>query len=176
MWSAIRSRITYANLMATVAVFIALGGSAYAVRGVPDKAGVFHGCVDNKTGALRLVKSAKSCRKAGRKGKRRIAGESAVSWNERGRAGAPGLPACTLVANPGDGVHSYFARAYLPPTLADLANPNGAAMLPAETVFQLKQPAMITYSCQGSTVPGASTTTTWKDLEVTAIRVATVTG
>jgi len=35
MWSRIRSRLTYANVMATVAVFITLGGGAYAAVKLP---------------------------------------------------------------------------------------------------------------------------------------------
>ncbi len=32
----LRSHLSYANVMATVAVFVALGGGAYAVSSVPD--------------------------------------------------------------------------------------------------------------------------------------------
>jgi hypothetical protein len=35
MLKAVRSRLTYANTMATVAVFLALGGGAYALSGIP---------------------------------------------------------------------------------------------------------------------------------------------
>ena len=41
MFKAIRSRLSYANVMATVAVFLAFGGSAYALSGVPDAGGCF---------------------------------------------------------------------------------------------------------------------------------------
>ena len=54
MRNAVRSRLTYANVMATGAMFIALGGGAYALSGVPDRGGVYHGCVA-KSGALRVV-------------------------------------------------------------------------------------------------------------------------
>ena len=83
-------RLTYANVMATVAVFLALGGGAYALSGVPDSGGVFHGCVSNATGALRVVKSARSCHRAVRHGKHRNPGEFAVAWNQQGRQGPPG--------------------------------------------------------------------------------------
>ena len=92
---AIRSRVTYANVAATIALFVALGGGAYAVTGIPDRGGVFHGCVNAKTGALRVVKAATSCRKARtvHRGKRRvrIPGESAIAWNQQGPRGATGL-------------------------------------------------------------------------------------
>jgi hypothetical protein len=98
-----RPRLTYANVMSTLAVFIALGGGAYAaLGGIPDGSGVFHGCVDTKTGALRVVASTKSCRRARtvtHNGKKvQLRGELAISWNQKGTdgmtgaAGAPGSP------------------------------------------------------------------------------------
>src|SRR5207237_483134 len=62
MLNALGSRMTYANVMATVAVFLALGGGAYALSGIPDRGGVYHGCVSNRSGLLRVVKTASSCR------------------------------------------------------------------------------------------------------------------
>ncbi len=91
MFSAVRSRLTYANVMATGAMFVALGGGAYALSGVPDKSGVFHGCVSGRTGALRVAKSASSCHKATGHGRHRNPGEFAVEWNQRGQPGANGL-------------------------------------------------------------------------------------
>src|SRR2546421_11395661 len=91
MLKALGSRMTYANVMATVAVFLALGGGAYALSGIPDRGGVFHGCVGNKTGVLRVVKSAGSCQKARGRGRQRTLGESAISWNRQGPAGLQGL-------------------------------------------------------------------------------------
>src|SRR5690242_3806597 len=94
MLKALGSRLTYANVMATVAVFLALGGGAYALSGIPDRGGVYHGCADPKTGALRVVKSASSCRKTKtvRRGRRRvrIPGESAIAWNQQGPRGLQG--------------------------------------------------------------------------------------
>src|SRR6266550_478738 len=94
MLNAVGSRLTYANVVATGALFVALGGGAYALTGVPDRGGVFHGCVSNATGVLRVVKSAGSCQKAKtvrRNGKRvRLPGEFAVAWNQKGQPGANG--------------------------------------------------------------------------------------
>jgi hypothetical protein len=95
MLKAVRSRLTYANVVATGALFVALGGGAYALSGVPDRSGVYHGCVAT-SGALRVVAKASSCRKTKtvRRGRRRvrIPGESAISWNQKGAPGAPGAP------------------------------------------------------------------------------------
>ncbi len=91
MLNGLRSRLTYANVVATGALFVALGGGAYALTGVPDRGGVFHGCVSNKTSVLRVVKSASSCQKAKGRGKRRTPGEFAVSWSQQGPRGFQGL-------------------------------------------------------------------------------------
>jgi len=90
MLQALGSRLTYANVVATVAVFLALGGGAYALSGIPDRGGVFHGCVSNSTGVLRVVKGASACHKAVRLGNHRNPGEFAVAWNQQGRHGQPG--------------------------------------------------------------------------------------
>jgi hypothetical protein len=94
MLNAVRSHLTYANVVATGVLFVALGGGAYALTGIPDRGGVYHACVDPKTGALRVVKSARSCRKTRTvtRGRRRvrIPGESAIAWNQQGPTGRPG--------------------------------------------------------------------------------------
>lgn len=80
----VRTHLSYANVMATIAVTMALGGTGYAAtRGIPDSGGVFHGCVSKRTGVLRVVTSATSCR-GGKQG------EFAVSWNQRGQTGPAG--------------------------------------------------------------------------------------
>ena len=73
MLNGLRSHLSYANVIATGALFVALGGGAYALSGVPDRGGVYHGCVAT-SGALRVVAKASSCRKAKtvRRGKRRV--------------------------------------------------------------------------------------------------------
>jgi hypothetical protein len=91
MLRVVRSHLTYANMMATGAMFVALGGGAYALNGGPDSSGVFHGCVSNRTGALRVVKRANSCAKAHGRGRQRRPGETAISWSQQGPPGQPGL-------------------------------------------------------------------------------------
>jgi hypothetical protein len=87
----IRPRLTYANVMATGAMFLALGGGAFALTGVPDQHGVFHGCVSNQTGVLRVVKSVSSCHKPSGRGRHRNRGEFAIAWNQKGVPGATGI-------------------------------------------------------------------------------------
>ena len=80
----IRTRLTYGNVVATLALFFALGGGAYAVNGVARAGGIFHGCVGKRSGSLRIVRSAKACHRRGR------AAEYAIQWNQRGPSGPPG--------------------------------------------------------------------------------------
>jgi hypothetical protein len=66
--------------MATIAVFLALGGGAYAaVSSIPGSDGVIHSCY-GKNGSLRVVRAGKKCGK----------GEKAIAFNQTGRKGSPG--------------------------------------------------------------------------------------
>ena len=127
MLNGIRARVSYANVMATGAMFVALGGGAYALSGVPDRGGVYHGCVDDKTRALRVVAGASSCRKAKtvRRGGRRvrIPGESAIAWNQQGRAGANGISGLDGApgANGANGATKVVVRTGTGPRNAGLA-------------------------------------------------------
>jgi hypothetical protein len=93
MPNAFRSRLTFANVTSVTALVFAMAGGAYALTGIPDRGGVYHGCVAT-SGALRVVAKASSCRKTKtvKRGNRRvrIPGESAIAWNQQGRAGANG--------------------------------------------------------------------------------------
>lgn len=74
-----RPRLTYANVMATIAVFIALGGGALAATSFVGSDGQIHGCVSKK-GQLKVLKPGKQCKKH----------TTAISWNQRGPVGATG--------------------------------------------------------------------------------------
>jgi hypothetical protein len=73
------ARLTYSNVLATIAVFIALGGGAYALTSV-SSGGVIKACVNKRTGALRVVRNGKRCKKS----------ERTISWNASGQAGPQG--------------------------------------------------------------------------------------
>jgi hypothetical protein len=80
----LRPHLTYANVMATIAVFAALGGGAVAATSFIGSDGAIHGCVTAK-GKLMLVRPGKRCAK----------GSRAIAWNEigpKGEAGAKGDP------------------------------------------------------------------------------------
>ena len=101
-----RRHITYANVISTLALFVVLGGGAYAVTGRTTANSVIHGCVGTH-GALRIVSSSSACLKARGHGKRRVPGETAISWNQQGPPGAPGAQ-----GSPGANGANGSARAY----------------------------------------------------------------
>lgn len=74
-----RPTVGYSDVMATIAVFMALGGGAYAVTSSPG-GGVVTACAKKKAGALRVIKQGKRCKR----------GERKLVWNVQGLAGNPG--------------------------------------------------------------------------------------
>src|SRR4051812_46387478 len=70
-----------ANVVAYLALFVALGGSAYAATSFIGSDGKIHGCV-SKTGQLSVLKTGKKCSKGAR----------ALSWNQTGPRGLQGVP------------------------------------------------------------------------------------
>lgn len=77
-----RRRLTYANVMSTIAVFLALGGGAMAATHLVSSSGAISACANAHTGALRAIRAGSKCHR----------GEVALSWNQRGPAGATGAP------------------------------------------------------------------------------------
>jgi Chaperone of endosialidase len=71
-----RSRLTYANVIVSVAVFLALGGYAYAATSFVGSNGQVRGCVSKK-GQLTVLRRGKKCAR----------GLTAISWNQEGPAG-----------------------------------------------------------------------------------------
>jgi hypothetical protein len=62
MWSAIRGRLTYANTTATIALFVALGGGAYAAgSGLISSSGLVQECVRQGGGTPRVVRPHARC-------------------------------------------------------------------------------------------------------------------
>lgn len=81
----LRPRLTYANVMSTIAVVAALCGGAFAVAALPDKSGKINACYvksGKRKGSVRLLVSGTKCAK----------GEKLLSWNQRGPQGDPGAP------------------------------------------------------------------------------------
>jgi hypothetical protein len=93
--------------VAMVAVFVALGGTSYAVISsstVPDSLGVFHACVSRSSGGIRIVTKPSACQKAVAHGKHKTRGELAVSWSQTGPAGKNGANG-TNGANGANGIN-----------------------------------------------------------------------
>jgi hypothetical protein len=82
MLASLRARLTYANVMASVAVFIALGTGAYAATGgsFVSSSGAINGCVPKRGGALQVLPPGKRCPR----------GDAALPFNQRGPAGTAG--------------------------------------------------------------------------------------
>jgi len=83
----IRAHLSYANVMATIAVLFAMSGGAIAATGGFSSGGTLRACA-NSEGVIRLLKPGKHCGK----------GLSAVSWNQAGPAGAKGATGATGAA------------------------------------------------------------------------------
>jgi len=87
-------RLSYANVMSTVAVFIALGGGAYAATSsFGGGGGAIHGCVPGRGGALIVVKPGRSCPR----------GTLALLFNAKGSRGPTGATGATGREGPAGG-------------------------------------------------------------------------
>jgi hypothetical protein len=75
-----RPRLGYANVMSTLALFVALGGGAYAISGTTSSTKPVKACFKKKTGALRILRKGKRCRRT----------ERTLTWNRQGRPGVAG--------------------------------------------------------------------------------------
>jgi hypothetical protein len=87
----ISRHLSYANVMASVAVFIALGGGAYAASGsFVSSTGTVKGCVPKKGGPLSVVKQNKKCPKR----------TTILPFNQAGIPGRSGATGATGGAGP----------------------------------------------------------------------------
>jgi hypothetical protein len=76
----VRSRLTFANVASAMALFISLGGGAYAATNSAIGADTTIRACLTTSGSVRVLTGKHSC-------KRR---ETAIAWNRRGPAGMPG--------------------------------------------------------------------------------------
>src|SRR6202042_3121535 len=73
--------LSYANVMATVAVFLALGGGGFAATtGFQANNGTIHGCISKRTHVLTVLKTGTRC----------APGRVALAFNAKGVTGARG--------------------------------------------------------------------------------------
>jgi hypothetical protein len=80
----LRLRLTYANIVATVAVCIALGAGSYALGAIPGSSGSIVGCYSNADGSLRVIneEGGAQCN---------TGTETRLAWNQEGEKGDPGV-------------------------------------------------------------------------------------
>lgn len=84
-----------AIVVSAVALVGAFGGAALATSAPGGS--VIHGCAKKSTGALRVVKAGKKCRR----------GERALSWNRQGQPGPRGVTGGTGPQGPGAVEYTY---------------------------------------------------------------------
>lgn len=80
-----RARLTYANVVSTIALIVAVGGGSFATAALVSRDGQVHACAKKRgkaKGQIRVVSSKARCRK----------GERKLSWSKKGPAGAVGAP------------------------------------------------------------------------------------
>lgn len=75
----LRGRITYANVVSTLALVGVVGAGAFATAAVVNDKGEIQACYAKKTGALKVMKG-KKCAK----------GQKKLAWSQRGPQGLPG--------------------------------------------------------------------------------------
>jgi hypothetical protein len=86
-----KRRLTYANVVATLALFFALGGGSFAaVNSFTGGGTQLRGCVSKRSGTLRLLAVRRSCR----------AGEQLIAWSVQGPRGATGAAGNAGAAGP----------------------------------------------------------------------------
>src|ERR1700744_432216 len=86
-----RGRLTFSNVVASIALVLAMGGGAYAATGGIGSRGLIHGCYAKSDGALRLVAAGARC---GRH-QRAIAFDRIGPRGAAGPRGATGPPGAT---------------------------------------------------------------------------------
>jgi len=110
-----RRHLSYGNVVATLALFIALGGASYAALRIPANS---VGSAQIKTGAVTLNKIAKSARASlkgakGSKGAPGIAGQTG-GQGPQGVPGTPGTPGSPGERGPSDAFSASFNTVAVP--------------------------------------------------------------
>jgi hypothetical protein len=154
--SRFRSHLTFSNVVATVALFVALGGGAYAAVGgtFVSNSGTIHGCVKN--GGLDVVKLGKRCPRH----------STPLSFNQVGPQGKQGIQGIQGPQGPPGTATGHaggdLAGSYPNPTIAagkvtqaDLAS--GLQVASAANAGRLGGAPASSYEQFGSTLPSGNT-------------------
>ena len=85
---------------AFTSVGLLAGGAVVATAAMPDNGGVYHGCINDATGVLRVVDSSKSGQLGACISTKGVLHETAITWNQTGPAGTAGAIGAPGVAGP----------------------------------------------------------------------------
>jgi Collagen triple helix repeat (20 copies) len=163
----LRERLTYGNVVATICLFLLLGGGAYAAVGAGS--GSIHACYNKRTGVLRIASHCKRSERAvswskvgpqGPRGQRGAAGRNG-SNGAKGANGAAGAPGTAGAAGPSDVYADGRATGTLTSTFASFGQvtvPAGSYLLQGKVTFAATE-ANSEMSCALAQDPSA--TTTW---------------
>ena len=129
-----RHKLSYSNVMATIAVFLGLGGGAYAATSsLVNARGAIHGCVSMRNGSLSVVNVGKHCPR----GMASVVFDAQGHVGPRGARGVPGTPgAAGLPGTPGPAGAPGSALAYahvLADGTIDTANSKGVTAASLDT-------------------------------------------
>ena len=128
MLSFIRGRLTYANVVSTLCLFVVLGGGAYAATSTGSA--VVHGCVA-QDGTLEVVKAGHKC---GR-------GEQALTLNKKGVAGVRGPAGQVGPTGPAGQTGSTGVQGPIGPSHAFSTSASSVTVASSSTVATLTLPA-----------------------------------
>ena len=139
----IRGRWTYANVAASLALFIAVGGGAFAASGgFVSHSGTIHGCV-RSSGTLLVVRSGHHCPRH----------TTALTFNQRGSRGPAGADGKNGAAGPA-GAPGAAGAPGTPgaPGQTGATGPSGPTTISTSAAWTAIQ-ADCSPSCSGSIVP-----------------------
>jgi hypothetical protein len=133
--SRLRARLSFANVVSLIALFVALGGVAVASNVFVSSTGVIKGCVA-ANGTLRIVKPGHAC----------PSGSKVLPFNQRGAAGRPGPDGTTHgylgVANgPVDITADVLEQQINLQTIGQLSLPAGTFAITAKAGYKVIGPA-----------------------------------
>lgn len=163
----IRERLTYANVVATICLFLLLGGGAWAAVGAGGSA--IHACYSKRTGALRIASRCKRSERAvswsrvgpqGPRGQRGANGRNGAG-GPKGANGAAGSTGATGPAGPTDVYADGQATGTLTETSASFGQvtvPPGSYLLQGKVTFAATSPGS---EMLCALAPDPSATTTW---------------
>ncbi len=152
-------KVRYADVMSTVAVFLALCGGAWAAQSQSAATRTIRACVSKKSGSVRVLAAGRRCART----------ERTLAWNQRGpagargatgaqgQAGAPGVqgPAGSDAQFTGAAAGGALSGAYPNPALAANAVGTGALAAGAVTGAKIAATTVTNANLAATTITGS---------------------